>query len=81
MPVIKTVRVKPDWIKCRITEAGSLTNLAAELQTTVSTISRYARGQTEASPRFIGAVLSTYPIEFTDAFYISREKIFGHGEY
>ena len=75
MPTVNTVRVRQDWFEHRITQAGSLSGLADELQTTVSTISRYAREQAEAGPRFIGSVLTTYPVEFADAFYVSTEKI------
>lgn len=75
MPEIATVRVRRDWIEQQLAEHGTLAGLASRLRLETSTISRQASGKSEASPRFIGAVLNAYPIDFQDAFDVTIEEV------
>ncbi|WP_313548990.1 helix-turn-helix transcriptional regulator [Corynebacterium sp.] len=52
---------------------GTITDLAAVMDIDKSTASRWFSGKAEASPRFIGTVLMTFPISFDDAFVAVEE--------
>lgn len=75
MPTVHTVRVRPEWLSQAIAEAGGMAPLAEKLECTKSTISRYANGESEAGPRFIGAALNAFPIDFDDAFDVVEEQV------
>ena len=75
MPEIATVRVRHDWIENEIAEYGTLAAFAEHLGIEKSTVSRQLAGKSEASPRFIGAVLTTFPIHFQDAFDVTLEEV------
>lgn len=75
MPQIATVRVRKDWIEQQLSEHETLAKFADRLGIETSTVSRQASGKSEASARFIGAVLVAFPIEFQDAFDVTIEEI------
>lgn len=75
MPTVHTVRVRQDWLDEAIEGAGGMTALAEILHCAPSTISRYAKGDSEAGPRFIGEVLNAFPVDFVDAFDITEEPV------
>ncbi|BDD81426.1 hypothetical protein TPB0596_11890 [Tsukamurella pulmonis] len=75
MPQIATVRIRQDWLETAVKERGSMAALADHLGLEKSTLSRQAAGKSEASPRFIGAVLVAYPINFADAFDVTVEEV------
>lgn len=75
METIHTVRIRPEWIEAAIENEGGMRNLAKRMGSTTSTISRHANGEVEASPRFIGAVLTEFPVRFQDAFDVVEEQV------
>lgn len=75
MLTVHTVRVRPDWLSQAIAETGGMGPLAEKLECAKSTISRYARGDAEAGPRFIGAVLNAFSVDFDDAFDVTEEQV------
>ena len=75
MPEIATVRTKTEWLEQAVDEAGTLSAFAEEIGVETSTVSRQLSGKTEASPRFIGAVLVRFPIDFSDAFEVTVEEV------
>lgn len=54
---------------------STMTRLAEKLGLETSTVSRQANGKSEASARFIGAVMTTLSVEFTDAFDVTIEEV------
>ncbi|KJF21922.1 hypothetical protein C7T36_18260 [Rhodococcus sp. AD45-ID] len=75
MSQIETVRVRHDWIQAALESNGGVTGLANKLGIDKSTVSRQAKGDAEAGPRFIGAVLVHNTIKFEDAFDVTIEKV------
>ncbi|CAB0520929.1 hypothetical protein NY035_01915 [Corynebacterium diphtheriae bv. mitis] len=75
MQTVNTVRVNREWLDNAIKNEGTLGRFASKIGVTKSTVSRQARRQAEASPRFIGAVLAHYPVTFHDAFDVTEEKV------
>ncbi|MGM5069790.1 hypothetical protein EU244_033750 [Rhodococcus qingshengii] len=75
MTQIETVRVRHDWIQTALESHGGVTGLADALGIDKSTVSRQAKGDAEASPRFIGAVLVHNAISFEDAFDVTVEQV------
>ncbi|QNQ90752.1 hypothetical protein GP475_08940 [Corynebacterium poyangense] len=75
MQTVNTVRVNRDWLDSAIKREGTLERFASKVGVTKSTVSRHARRQAEASPRFIGAVLAHYPVSFQEAFDVTEEKV------
>ncbi|MFD4932672.1 hypothetical protein ACFWMS_28220 [Peribacillus butanolivorans] len=75
MPEIATVRVRPDWMEEKLTEYQTMAKFAEQLGIETSTVSRQANGKSEASPRFIGAVMVAFPVDFADAFDITVEEV------
>lgn len=75
METIHTIRIRQDWLENAIAEAGGMAHLAKKMNVTTSTVSRQVNQRVEASPRFIGAVLSTFPIKFQDAFDVTEERV------
>lgn len=75
METIHTIRIRQDWLDNAIVEAGGMANLAKKMDVTTSTVSRHANQRVEASPRFIGAVLTAFPIQFQDAFDVTEEQV------
>lgn len=72
---INTVRVRPDWVAKAVEEAGGVAAFAADIGVDKSTVSRQVNRKSEASPRFIGAVLARYPVQFYDAFDVTTEEV------
>lgn len=75
MPEIATVRVRSDWLDKMLEKHRTMTNLADRLKMEKSTVSRQANGKSEASPRFIGAVMMTFAVEFEEAFDVTVEEV------
>ncbi|MDV6271075.1 hypothetical protein R3Q16_31090 [Rhodococcus globerulus] len=75
MPEIATVRVRPDWMEEKLTEYQTMTKFAEQLGIETSTVSRQANGKSEASPRFIGAVMVAFPVDFSEAFDVTVEEV------
>lgn len=73
--VVNTVRVNRAWLDSAIQQEGTLERFAAKLGVTKSTVSRQSKRKSEASPRFIGAVLSHYPVDFQEAFDVTEEAV------
>lgn len=65
-----TTRVRSDWAVQAATDAGGVTAWAKALGINKSTASRQVNGVSKASPDFIAAVLTRYPIRFEAAFEI-----------
>lgn len=74
MPTIATTRVRPEWVESVLREFKTVTRLAEKLGVDKSTASRWLNARGEASPRFIGTVLTTFPIDFDDAFIAVVEQ-------
>lgn len=75
MQTVNTVRVNRDWLDDAIKREGTLERFANKIGVTKSTVSRQAKRKSEASPRFIGAVLAHYPATFHEAFDITEEEV------
>lgn len=75
MELIHTVRVNRRWLDKAIEKEGTLEKFANKVGVTKSTVSRQANHVAEASPRFIGAVLSVYPVTFQEAFDVTEEQV------
>ncbi|WP_317545538.1 hypothetical protein [Rhodococcus globerulus] len=52
-----------------------MTKFAEQLGIETSTVSRQANGKSEASPRFIGAVMVAFPVDFSEAFDVTVEEV------
>ena len=63
-----TVRMNPDWARQACGECGGVASFAETINADRSTVYRHLRGETEAGPRLIGAVLTAFPVLFHDAF-------------
>ena len=63
-----TVRMNPDWARQACDERGGIASFAEAINADHSTVYRHFRGETEAGPRLIGAVLTAFPVLFHDAF-------------
>ena len=66
-----TVRVRPAWAQKVREDLGDLTTVSERLGVDKSTVSRQFAGKAHAGPRFIAAVLTTFPVKFEDAFDIT----------
>lgn len=75
MPEIATVRVRSDWIDKMLEKHRTMTKFAERLGIETSTVSRQANGRSEASPRFIGAVMTTFAVDFEEAFDVTVEEV------
>ncbi|MDV2474200.1 hypothetical protein F8M49_29900 [Rhodococcus zopfii] len=75
MPEIATVRVRQDWLEKMLKTHRTMTSFAEKLGIEKSTVSRQASGKSEASPRFIGAVMTKFAIDFDDAFDVTIEEV------
>lgn len=73
MVTIKTTRVRPEWVDKLRDKYGTDVAIAEKLGVDKSTVGRWLKGDGEASGRFIGAVLLTFPITFDDAFVCVEE--------
>lgn len=73
MTTLKTTRVRSEWVDRLVNEYGTVSGIAAEMGVDKSTASRWLSGQSEASPRFIGTALMTFPISFDEAFVVVEE--------
>lgn len=74
MSLLHTIRVRKDWLEKAVKDEGGVKALADRLDCAPSTISRQLNEMTESGPRFIGAVLHSYAIDFFDAFDLTEEK-------
>lgn len=63
----RTIRVNRRWALKTSNDLGGIAPFAEKLQIDRSTAYRQLSGS-EAGPRFIAAVLSTFPVMFDDAF-------------
>lgn len=75
-----TVIVRMEWAQRAAKDAGGVVAWADALGIDKSTASRHLKGTVEASPRFIGAVLTRYPITFDRAFDIVDRPGFVKGQ-
>lgn len=73
MGTVKTTRVRQEYVDSLLKEYGTFTGVAEEMGVDKSTVSRWLSGRGEASPRFIGTVLMTFPVTFDDAFVVVEE--------
>lgn len=74
MATVKTTRVRKEWVDSVFKEFSTLNEVAEEMGVGKSTASRWLSGESEASPRFIGTVLMTFPIGFDEAFVVVEEE-------
>ncbi|WKD60884.1 hypothetical protein CCICO_04235 [Corynebacterium ciconiae DSM 44920] len=74
MATVKTTRVRSEWVDEIIEKYGTLTGIAEVMGVGKSTASRWLSGTAEASPRCIGTVLMTFPVEFDEAFVVVEEE-------
>lgn len=75
MAIIDTTRVRQRWVEDRLKEFGTLSSFAEKMGVSPATASRWIEPEKDATPRFIGAVLNNFPINFDDAFITVREEI------
>lgn len=73
MATVKTTRVRQEWVDQLVNEHGTYTEIAEEMGIDKSTVSRWLSGNSEASPRFIGTALMTFPVTFDEAFVVVEE--------
>lgn len=73
MHTVKTTRVRSEWVDELLKAYGTITAVAAEMDVDKSTASRWLSGEGEATGRFIGTVLLTFPVGFDDAFVVTEE--------
>lgn len=73
MATVKTIRVRQEWVRDLIKEHGSIPEIAELMELDKSTLYRWLSGEKEATPRFIGNVLLTFPIDFDEAFVAVEE--------
>lgn len=74
MAQIATTRVRTEWVDSLIDKHKTVVRIAEMLGVDKSTASRWLKGAGEASPRFIGAAMVTFPITFDDAFVCVVEE-------
>lgn len=73
MATVKTTRVRPEWVAGLKDRYGTDQAIAIEMGVDKSTASRWLNGGGEATGRFIGTVLLTWPVSFDDAFVAVEE--------
>lgn len=73
MNTVRTVRVRPEWVDGLRARYGTDTAIAEAMGVDKSTVGRWLNGTGEATGRFIGTVLLTWPITFDDAFAAVEE--------
>lgn len=73
MQTVKTTRVRSEWVAELLEEFGTISAIADEMGVDKSTASRWLSGDGEATGRFVGTVLLTFPITFDDAFVAVEE--------
>lgn len=73
MTTVKTTRVRSEWVEELLDKYGTITEIASEMGVDKSTASRWLSGHSEASPRFIGTALMTFPVTFDEAFVAVEE--------
>lgn len=73
MHTVKTTRVRGEWVDELLKSYGTITAVADEMGVDKSTASRWLAGEGEATGRFIGTVLLTFPVSFDDAFVVTEE--------
>lgn len=75
MEFAHTVRVRQEWLQSKVEDEGGVRRLADRLGVDAGSISRSKGGRQEAHPRFIGAVLATYPVQFQEAFEVIEKPV------
>lgn len=73
MDTVKTVRVRQEWVQQLREQYGTDTAIADAMKVDKATVGRWLRGQGEATGRFIGTALLTWPIAFDEAFVVVEE--------
>ena len=76
-----TVRLNPDWARQACADCGGVAGFAEAINADRSTVYRHLSGDVDAGPRFIGAVLTAFPILFDDAFDVVRAPLAGRRRY
>ncbi|WRS29656.1 hypothetical protein U6G28_09025 [Actinomycetaceae bacterium MB13-C1-2] len=69
-----TITVRQQWAQRAAQDAGGVVAWAEALGIDKSTASRQLKGGVEASPKFIAAVLTRYPVTFDAAFDVTAEE-------
>ncbi|AEI11856.1 hypothetical protein [Cellulomonas gilvus] len=75
MAEIATIRLNAEWAERTKTGCGGVAAFGAALGVDKGTASRHLRGKSEAGPRFIGAVLTTFAVTFDEAFDVVHEDV------
>lgn len=73
MTTVKTIRVRMEWVDQLYDKYKTLTEIAKEMGVDKSTASRWLSGEKEASSRFVGTALLTFPISFDEGFVAVEE--------
>lgn len=74
MLTVRTVRVRAEFVERLRRDYATDAAIAVEMGVDKSTVSRWLNGNSEATPRFIGTTLLTFPVEFDDAFVVTEEN-------
>ena len=76
-----TLRLNHAWAERAFAQTGGVAAFAAAINADRSTVYRQLSGRSEAGPRFIASVLTTFPIAFDDAFDVvdtaARRRTYG----
>ncbi|MDN6199343.1 hypothetical protein [Corynebacterium flavescens] len=73
MESFKTTRVRPDWVNQLRAEYGTDVAIASAMGVDKATVGRWLSGSKEATGRFIGSVMLTFPVKFDEAFICVKE--------
>lgn len=73
MVTVKTARVRPEWVAEMRSRYGTDQAIANAMGVDKSTAGRWLNGRGEATGRFIGTVLLTWPVAFDEAFVAVEE--------
>lgn len=73
METIKTTRVRREWVSELREKYGTDADIGRAMGVDKATAWRWLNGTGEATPRFIGAVLLSFPVSFDEAFICVEE--------
>lgn len=76
-----TTRVRDEWVKQLLDEYGTVTAIAERMEIDKSTAARWLSGNYEATGRFIGTVMTVFPVGFDDAFEAVEDVVDGRRRY